>query len=96
MIQRIRQKSADLRKNVTNLLERDQKKIDIQRKQLKDTEKRERFKVYGEHINTYGYQLSPEDKVLRCTSYYDGSRFLSIQRKRRQKMPINILTVTIS
>ena len=73
MIQRIRQKSADLRKNVTNLLERDQKKIDIQRKQLKDTEKRERFKVYGEHINTYGYQLSPEDKVLRCTSYYDGS-----------------------
>ncbi|MDD7349121.1 MAG: NFACT RNA binding domain-containing protein [Clostridiales bacterium] len=72
-IQRIRQKSADLRKNIMTLLERDQKKIAIQRKQLKDTEKRERYKIYGEHINTYGYQLGPEDTVLKCTSYYDES-----------------------
>lgn len=72
-IQRIRQKSSDLRKNVTTLLEREQKKIDIQRKQLKDTEKKERYRIYGEHINTYGYQLSPTDDVLQCQNYYDGT-----------------------
>ncbi len=73
VISRIRQKSADLRKNVTTLLERCQKKMDIQRKQLRDTEKKEKFKVYGELLNTYGYQLTPEDKNLTCTNYYDGT-----------------------
>lgn len=68
---RIRQKSADLRKSVTTILERCYKKMDLQRKQLKDTEKKDKFKVYGELLNTYGYQLTPEDKVLTCINYYD-------------------------
>lgn len=72
MIGRIRQKSADLRKSVTTLLERGYKKMDLQRKQLKDTEKKEKFKIYGELIHTYGYQLTPEDTSLTCTNYYDG------------------------
>lgn len=72
-IQRIRQKSSDIRKHITTLLERNQKKLSLQLKQLKDTEKRERYKVYGELINTYGYQLTPEDTKLNCTNYYDGS-----------------------
>lgn len=71
-ITRIRQKSADLRKSVTTLLERSVKKMELQRRQLKDTEKKERYRVYGELLNTYGYQLAPEDKVLICTNYYDG------------------------
>ena len=36
----MRQKSVDLRKIVTNALERDNKKYNIQLKQLKDTEKK--------------------------------------------------------
>ena len=36
---RIRQKSADLRKHVNTLLERNQKKYSLQMKQLKDSEK---------------------------------------------------------
>jgi predicted ribosome quality control (RQC) complex YloA/Tae2 family protein len=71
-IQRIRQKSTDLRKNVTTLLERNRKKWSLQQKQLKDTEKRERYKVYGELIQTYGYQLTPEDTTLVCINYYDN------------------------
>jgi predicted ribosome quality control (RQC) complex YloA/Tae2 family protein len=70
-IGRIRQKSADLRKSVTTLLERCQKKMDIQRKQVKDTEKKEKFKIYGELLNTYGYQLTGEDTSLTCINYYD-------------------------
>lgn len=72
-IQRIRQKSTDIRKHVTMLLERNRKKLSIQLKQLKDTEKRERYKVYGELINTYGYQLGPEDTKLNCINYYDDT-----------------------
>lgn len=72
-IQRIRQKSTDLRKNVTTLLERNRKKRGIQEKQLRDTEKRDRYKIYGELIHTYGYQLTPEDTSLTCINYYDNT-----------------------
>ena len=61
---RIRQKSADLRKHVNTLLERNQKKYSLQMKQLKDSEKREKYKVYGELINAFGYGLTPDDKFL--------------------------------
>lgn len=70
LITRIRQKSADLRKTVTTVLERNYKKMDIQRKQIRDTEKKDRFKVYGELLNTYGYQLQPDDTSLTCVDYY--------------------------
>ena len=72
LIGRIRQKSTDLRKSVTTILERSYKKRDIQRKQLEDTKKKEKYKVYGELLNTYGYQLQPEDTSLTCLNYYDN------------------------
>lgn len=67
---RIRQKSADLRKIVNTLLERGRKKYDLQQKQLKDTEKRDKYKVYGELINTYGYNLEENAKKLKALNYY--------------------------
>lgn len=69
-ITRIRQKSADLRKIVQNTIERTSKKYDLQLKQLKDTEQRDKYKVYGELITTYGYELEPGAKVLNCLNYY--------------------------
>ena len=71
-ITRIRQKSADLRRIVSNALERNYKKYDLQEKQLKDTEKRDKYRVYGELLNTYGYELSGGEKELKCTNYYTG------------------------
>lgn len=67
---RIRQKSADLRKIVSTALERSVKKFDLQQKQLKDTEKMDKYKVYGELLQTYGYS-APEgaDKII-CDNYY--------------------------
>lgn len=59
---RIHQKSADLRHVVQTALERNRKKYDLQSKQLKGTEKRDKYKVYGELINTYGYNLEPGSK----------------------------------
>lgn len=67
---RIRQKSADLRHVVQTALERNRKKYDLQKRQLKDTENREKYKVYGELINTYGYNLEPGSRTLTCLNYY--------------------------
>ncbi len=67
---RIRQKSVDLRKVVNTVLERSRKKYELQLKQLKDTEKRDKYKVYGELINTYGYGLEDEAKSLTALNYY--------------------------
>ncbi|MBC8572395.1 Rqc2 family fibronectin-binding protein [Jingyaoa shaoxingensis] len=72
VITRIRQRSADLRRIVQTALDRNRKKYDLQQKQLKDTEKREKFRIYGELINTYGYNLEEGAKKLTCLNYYDN------------------------
>lgn len=69
---RIRQKSADLRHVVQTALERNRKKYDLQAKQLKDTQNREQYKVYGELINAFGYDLAPGSKNLTALNYYTG------------------------
>lgn len=69
-ITRIHQKSSDLRRVVTNALDRSRKKYDLQMKQLKDTKKREKFKIYGELLQTYGYEAKEGDKSLTCINYY--------------------------
>ena len=71
-ITRIRQKSADLRRVVTTVLERNVKKYDLQLKKLKDTEKKDKYKVYGELLNTYGYSCEPGARSLTCENYYTG------------------------
>ncbi len=70
VITRIRQKSSDLRRIVTTALERSYKKLDIQEKQLKDTEKRDKFRIYGELINTYGYNIPDGAKSFVALNYY--------------------------
>lgn len=67
---RIRQKSVDLRRIVNTALERSRKKYQLQEKQLKDTEKRDKYKVYGELLHTYGYGLSEGAKELEALNYY--------------------------
>lgn len=67
---RIRQKSSDLRRIVNTALDRTRKKYDLQLRQMQDTNKRDKFKVYGELIHTYGYGLQPGEKTLKCLNYY--------------------------
>jgi len=69
-VTRIRQKSADLRRIVTTTIERDAKKYDLQLKQMKDTEKRDTYKVYGELITAYGYGVEPGAKSMQALNYY--------------------------
>ncbi len=69
---RIHQKSTDLRKVLSIAVERTVKKYDIQRKQLKDTEKRDKYRIYGELLQTYGYEMKPGDKSITVINYYDN------------------------
>lgn len=69
-VTRIRQKSSDLRRVVSTAIERTAKKYDLQCSQLKDTEKRDKYKVYGELIHTYGYGIEPEAKSFQALNYY--------------------------
>ena len=68
----IRQKSSDLRKIISNHIERAAKKLDLQSKQLKDTEKRDKYKIYGELLHTYGYEAKPKDKSITVTNYHNN------------------------
>ncbi len=68
----IRQHSAELRKLVATFYERAIRKLDLQSQQLRDTEKREKYKVYGELLTTYGYTAEPGAKMLTVVNYYDG------------------------
>ncbi len=69
---RIRQKSFDLRRIVQTALERNIKKYDLQQRQIKDTEKRDLYRIYGELLNTYGYSAQPGAKSLDALNYYTG------------------------
>lgn len=69
-ITRIRQKSVDLRKIVQTALERNIKKYDLQLRQIQDTEKKDKYRIYGELLNTYGYEAPPGAKSLEALNYY--------------------------
>lgn len=72
-ISRIRQRSADLRQVINTALDRNYKKYDLQLKQLKDTEKRDKYKLYGELLNVYGYEIQPGAKECSVLNYYDNT-----------------------
>lgn len=70
LITRIHQKSSDLRRIVQTTLEKDYKKYDLQEKQLKDTEKREKYKLYGELLTAYAHEIPSEVKQASVLNYY--------------------------
>lgn len=69
---RIHQKSYDLRRIVSTALERCRKKLDIQNKQFDSTKNRDKYRVYGELLTTYGYQADKGDASLVCNNFYTG------------------------
>ncbi|WP_461811791.1 Rqc2 family fibronectin-binding protein [Faecalimonas sp.] len=75
-ITRIRQKSSDLRRVVQTALERNRKKYALQTRQLHDTENREKYKIYGELLHTYGYNIEKGAKQLEALNYYTNEMIL--------------------
>ncbi|WP_026509392.1 Rqc2 family fibronectin-binding protein [Butyrivibrio sp. LC3010] len=71
-ITRIRQKSSDLRKLVATALERNIRTLDLQTNQLKDTEKKDKYRVYGELLTVYGYSAEADAKSITVNDYNTG------------------------
>ncbi|MCR4832221.1 MAG: NFACT family protein [Butyrivibrio sp.] len=69
---RIRQKSVDLRKIVQTALERNVRKLDQQTHQMQDTQKKDKYRVYGELLNVYGYSAKEGDKEITVDDYNTG------------------------
>lgn len=68
----IRQKTESLRKTVETLLARDNKTLLLQEKQLDDTKKAEKYRLYGELIHAFGYSLKGGESVLIANDYHTG------------------------
>ncbi|MCQ2513081.1 MAG: NFACT family protein, partial [Lachnospiraceae bacterium] len=66
----IRQKTSDLRQVVQTLLNKDYKKYDLQLKQMKDTEKKEKYQLYGELITAYGYNVPAKSTSMTAINYH--------------------------
>ncbi len=75
---RIRQKSVDLRKIVSTALERNVKKYDLQLKQQKDAAKKDKYKLYGELLQAYGYGIASGAKFAEVENYYDNNALIKI------------------
>ena len=69
----IRQKTSDLRNVIQVILNRDIKKADLQKKQIKDTEKKDKYKTYGELLTAYGYSIEPKSTSFTTTDFYTGN-----------------------
>ncbi len=72
IVTRIRQKSVDLRKIVQTALERNVRKYDLQMKQLSDCDKKDKYKLFGELLNVYGYSAKEGDKSITVNDYNTG------------------------
>ncbi len=69
---RMHQKSQDLRQMISTLVSRTKKKQVIQQKQKKDTEGKDKYKLWGELITSYAYQIPQGDDHCECLNYYTG------------------------
>ncbi len=70
---RIKAKSASLRQQVQTLKERAARKAALQEKSLKDTEKREKYRLYGELLTAYAYQIPAGVDHYEAENYNDGT-----------------------
>lgn len=68
----IKQKSKDIFKLVKNNLVRVNHKIEKLQRELKDTSKREKFRIYGELVKANLYQIKKGDSSITCINYYDN------------------------
>ncbi len=70
-VDKMRQKSQDLRHFLTTNLERASKKLVLQKKQLEDTKDRDQDRLYGDLITANLYQIKEGTSRAELINYYD-------------------------
>lgn len=68
----IKQRSKDILKFVKNQIDKQSHKIEKLSRELRSTEKRDKFKIKGELIQANLYNIKKGDTVLKTLNYYDN------------------------
>lgn len=68
--ERMRSKSSELSKLISNLLSRTRRRVAGQEKELEATADRERYRISGELIKANIHSIQPGDTVCRAINYY--------------------------
>lgn len=63
--------SRDMTKVVNNLIQRYRKKMHLQEQSVREAQKRETDKLYGDLITANIYRIAPGDRSLTATNFYD-------------------------
>lgn len=71
MHERMRQKSADLVKLLSNNIERVSKKLIILNKTLSDSENKDKYKIYGDLLMANLYNMEQGQKNIEVQNYYE-------------------------
>lgn len=71
MHERMRQKSADLVKLLSNNIERVSKKLVILNKTLSDSENKDKYKIYGDLLMANLYNMEQGQKNIEVQNYYE-------------------------
>ncbi|WP_423189246.1 Rqc2 family fibronectin-binding protein [Alkalibacterium sp. f15] len=75
---RVNQQSNDLSHLVKNLYQKNKKKIQKLKKELKDTEKRDEYKVKGEVLTAYLHEVNQGDESITLPNFYAEDESLEI------------------
>lgn len=68
---RARQQNHDLIRNLKNILDKNETKIEKLTQESRDSEKAETHRIYGELLTAYMHQVKRGDSVLKAINYYD-------------------------
>lgn len=79
---RMRNKSADLRKLVTTYLDRALKKLSIQENDIAKTKDRDKYRIYGELLQAFGYNVKEGSSEITLDNYYDNNNPITIPLKK--------------
>lgn len=71
---RMNQKSSDLKRVVKTLIERDSHTLDEQTRQLQKTGDRDKYRIWGELLNAFGYSAQPGAKEITVDNYYTNEK----------------------
>ena len=71
---RMNQRSQDLKKTVKTIIERDAHTLDEQMRLLERTKDRDKYRIWGELLNAYGYELVGGEDKLICDNYYTNEK----------------------
>ncbi len=71
---RTKQKTSDLRRIVQTATERCVKKLQIHDAQLKDGDKKDKYRLYGELLNAYAYQIPGGISEYEADDYNSGNK----------------------